>query len=74
MPQPIAALDADPGAKLLGGKHEVSIGGHLPNFDWIKENFVQGVFHRPLPPRVGWVWVIALSFFAIHLLVALLLP
>jgi uncharacterized RDD family membrane protein YckC len=67
-------LNADPGAKLLGGKHEVSIGAHLPNFDWIKKNFVHGVFLRPLPPRVGWVWVVALFFFAMHLFVALLLP
>src|SRR5262249_31640272 len=67
-------LNADPGAKLHGGKHEVAVGAHLPNFGWIKQNIVHGVFLRPLPPPAAWAWGIALCFFLIHLFVMLLLP
>ena len=67
-------LEVDPGAKLLGGKHEIRVGAHLPNLEWIKKDFFQGVLLRPLPPRVGWAWVIALCFFTMHLFVVLLLP
>ncbi len=62
-------LHTDPGARLHGQK--LQLFGFLASVgDWFRQGLLLG---RPLPPRVGWVWVIVGLHFLMYLLVAMLL-
>ncbi len=67
-------LDADPEAKIDGQRVEVG-GINVPSLKWLKD-WLQGglLLARPLPPQVGWVWVVAGVLFLINLLFSLLFP
>ncbi len=60
------------GAKVDGQVTEVPIAGvHLPRMDWVQKWLEQCVLMlRPLSPRVGWVWMVALVYFLLFLLIA----
>lgn len=68
-------LTRDPGAVVHGRvTHPVvfgSVGSIEPLTTWIKECLLKG---RPLAfePQLGWAWAVALAFFALYLLLALL--
>jgi uncharacterized RDD family membrane protein YckC len=64
----------DPAAQLHGTPPEVVVAGFLPGFDWFDRNVINGVLLRPLPPSLGWVWMIGLIFIGLHFLVLVLLP
>lgn len=65
-------LDVAQGAKVQGHAQEVAIAGfQLPRADWVN-NWVRQclLMLRPLSPGVGWVWVVALVYFLLFLLIA----
>ena len=64
----------DPAAQLHGDPAEVVVAQFLPGYDWLDRNIFSGVLLRPLPPGLGWVWVIGLIFVGLHFLVLVLLP
>ena len=70
-------LQRDPAAVVHGSVQQVAlfgVGGHLEWLHtWVKQCLVYG---RPLAiaPGLGWAWGLALSFFALYLLIALLFP
>ncbi|MEW6306552.1 MAG: RDD family protein [Verrucomicrobiota bacterium] len=68
-------LKTDPTAKISGQRVELGIGDNVPAItgviDWLKYGLLMA---RPLPHQVGWAWVVAAAFLAIHGLVALLFP
>src|SRR5207245_3144140 len=66
-------LKMDPNAKLGRGPIQVPLGNFALRLDSFRRNVLEGVLLRPLPPHVKWAWVIGGCFFALHLLVALLL-
>ena len=67
-------LDADPEAKIDGQRVEVG-GINVPGLNWLKDWLKSGLLlARPLPPEVGWVWVVAGVLFLINLLFSLLFP
>jgi uncharacterized RDD family membrane protein YckC len=63
----------DPAAR-LHGPPEVVVAQFLPGYDWLDRNVFSGVLLRPLPPGLGWVWVIGLIFVGLHFLILVLLP
>jgi uncharacterized RDD family membrane protein YckC len=68
-------LSAAPGAKLRAGKHEVAVGiGHkIPGLEWWRRNVVHGILIRPLPPSLGWAWLVAGALFLFNLIIAIVL-
>jgi len=66
-------FEKDPAAQ-LHGPPEVVVAQFLPGYDWLDRNIFSGVLLRPLPPGLGWVWVIGLIFVGLHFLVLVLLP
>ena len=69
------ALDTDPNAQIGGQRVAVDLGSWFPEFTWLKDWFKHGFLRaRPLPPHVGWIWVVAAICFVIYLMLALLFP
>ncbi|MBI3850730.1 MAG: RDD family protein [Verrucomicrobia bacterium] len=67
-------LDADPEAKIGGQRVEITaakVPGLGPLTDWFKHGFFLA---RPLPPQVGWVWIVAIVMFLINLLLCVMFP
>jgi uncharacterized RDD family membrane protein YckC len=68
-------LDIEDGAVVKGDKVNLGLPGPFANLDWLRNWFKYCVFEfRPLAPQVGFVWVIALGFFLVYLLIAALFP
>ena len=64
-------VEQDPTATIGGHVQQVAIGYGLPDLRWLKDWLVQCVFKlRPLSLGIGWVWLVALAFFLLYLLVA----
>jgi len=67
-------VECDPDATIGGQVQEVSLGMAFPDLKWLTDWLVECVFKlRPLSFKVGWVWLVALSFFLVYLLTAVAL-
>jgi uncharacterized RDD family membrane protein YckC len=70
-------LIRDPAAVVHGDIQNVMLFGHMGDNEWLR-TWVHNclMYGRPLAfaPGLGWAWTIALSFFALYLLIALLFP
>ena len=63
----------DKGAKIPSDADIVPLGPLMDYILWARDYFFEGVaLLRPFPPRLGWVWVVAGTFLAFHLLLAAL--
>lgn len=70
-------LTKDPGAVVNGNEVRLPILGPMGNMEWLTTYLKRCVFYgRPLAfgENLGWAWVVAFSFFAFYLLLALLFP
>ncbi len=70
-------LVRDPAAIVRGSTQEVTMFGHMGNYEWL-HTWVRNclVYGRPLAfvPGLGWAWGMALSFLVLYLLIALVFP
>lgn len=62
-------------AVVHGMRRDAPFDLHMPELDWLHKFIKESVLlARPLPPSIGWVWIIALVFFGLNFLLVLLMP
>lgn len=68
-------LRADPAAVIGRERVEISLGDKLPGLSLLKEWLKSGLLlARPLPPRLGWVWIVVAVCFLINVVLAVMFP
>jgi uncharacterized RDD family membrane protein YckC len=69
------SLDRDPGAKTHRQPVEIGTSNNFPAIKWALDWITKGLLlARPLPPSVGWAWIVAGTFFVVYLLLGALFP
>jgi len=65
-------LQLDPRAVIRGMQHAFPFGEH---FQWLIDWLKSGLFlARPLPPQLGWAWIVAGLFLLFYVLLAAVVP
>jgi uncharacterized RDD family membrane protein YckC len=67
-------LNKRPGATVHGESPQIRLPSFVPDYNWLERNVFKGFLLRPFPSNLRWTWIAALAFFAIHLLILLIMP